>query len=423
MGRSYMTKETKASSVHDLLKKYALVNGYMDSCDSVSQAMNMAREHILSMHNHNISQRKSDARWQTKIGMHKPYKKIVRVNKNDLVNDLLSYYLDTTPAITFRECFNAYLMDIENSENPAIKQKTVNNYRNEFKRFLTDKSICDKKIAEITAIDIRKTFDAIISKEKLTRNRLYAVKTLINHTFKYARFERQIDVIPILEITREIRYTDNQIITTSDRPKKRYSLNDLHILQEHLADNNDLISMGILLTLCTGMRISEIAALQWEDIYSDHLHICHAEHSWKDKKGVRQVEIGLPKKGKIRDVSLSDEAIDIIKKLYNKVPFHSDDAYVITKDGMRATTRMFDYYIRKNCEECNITILSMHKLRMFYATILHMQGVPTVQIQQQLGHSDIATTEKYYIKDILSDNERNNLIKKTSIFSFCGNAA
>ena len=223
-----------------------------------------------------------------------------------------------------------------------------------------------------------------------------------------------------MEIMREIRYNDNQLVSSADiSPKKKYSLNDIGILQQHLEDKGDLISLGILLTLCTGLRISEIAALKWEDINPEYLHICNAEHSWTDKNRVRQVKICLPKKGKIRDVSLSTEANEIIKKLKSSVPFHSDDDFVIKKDDQRVTTRMFDYYLRKNCEECGITILSMHKLRMFYATILHMQGVPTVQIQHQLGHSDIATTEKYYIKDILSENERNILIKKTSIFSFC----
>ena len=417
-----MTKETPDKThVHALLKSYAMSNGYLDNCDSISRAMNMAREHILSQHNHNISQRKGDMRWQTKIGSHKPYKKLVRVNKEDLINDLLLYYLDTTPTLTFEECFEAYLDSVENSENPPIKPKTVNTYRGEYNRFLAGKPVCNQKIALITANDIRKTLDAVINtKDKITNRRLYAVKTIIGHAFKYARFEEQIDVIPIMEIMREIRYNDNQLVSSADiSPKKKYSLNDIGILQEHLEDKGDLISLGILLTLCTGLRISEIAALKWEDINPEYLHICNAEHSWTDKNRVRQVKICLPKKGKIRDVSLSTEANEIIKKLKSSVPFHSDDDFVIKKDDQRVTTRMFDYYLRKNCEECGITILSMHKLRMFYSTILHMQGVPTVQIQHQLGHSDIATTEKYYIKDILSENERNILIKKTSIFSFC----
>ena len=44
------------------------------------------------------------------------------------------------------------------------------------------------------------------------------------------------------------------------------SLNHQRILMSHLIANTSPQNIGILLALCTGMRIGEVCALKWEDI-------------------------------------------------------------------------------------------------------------------------------------------------------------
>lgn len=60
----------------------------------------------------------------------------------------------------------------------------------------------------------------------------------------------------------EIEYptdTENKLLPT-------LSLNHQRILMNHLIEQPTQQNIGVLLALCTGMRIGEVCALQWEDV-------------------------------------------------------------------------------------------------------------------------------------------------------------
>ncbi len=93
-------------------------------------------------------------------------------------------------------------------------------------------------------------------------------------------------------------------------------------------------------------------------------------------------------------VFLSDEAKIIIDSLRKKHP--TQTGFVCLNHGERATCRMFDYHMRKFCQDCQIPVLSMHKLRKTYASVLLARGISEKIVQEQLGHADLATTHKHY---------------------------
>ena len=57
---------------------------------------------------------------------------------------------------------------------------------------------------------------------------------------------------------------------TGNRSLPTLSLNHQRILMRHLIEQPTPQNIGILLALCTGMRIGEVCALKWEDVDFTH---------------------------------------------------------------------------------------------------------------------------------------------------------
>ena len=396
------------------LLQYALSSDKVDKTD-LANTMKKTREEFLKLHNHVITQRKSDGRWTTYLGNKKPYKLIVRVNKKDVEDIVIQYYMDSTHyTTTFAECFKLWMDSQENSLNPSLSPKTLTNYRAEFKRFIQDFPITNFEVVNITEKDVRNYFKALMERpDKITRKRLNSVKALFSGTFNFAKSELDLDTIPIRTVLREIVFADCQFAIEEEKQKIYYQ-DELQALVDHLRKKNTMVSLGTILAAQTGLRISEIAALKWEHVFPGALHIFEAEHSYTKSDGTRVVEIGLPKKRKKRKVELSKEAEETLALLFEMHP--TKTGFIILKDGKRATTRTLDYALRQACKICNIPILSMHKLRSTYASTMLALGCPEKAVQDQLGHVEITTTQKHYNFNPYQKSERNAIFREKSIF-------
>ena len=103
----------------------------------------------------------------------------------------------------------------------------------------------------------------------------------------------------------------------------------------------------------------------------------------------------------------SKEIIDLLKK----IDFGCE--YLISDNGKRLTAKQINYHLQKICKEIGIEPRSTHKLRRSYASMLLGAGVDTAVVTNQLGHTEIATTEKYYHYDIEDDAEKIQQINDT----------
>ena len=378
------------------LLKYAIDNAIVSETDTLQCIMDKSKAALLKLHTRSIYQRESDGRWVTKVGECKPYTRLVRVNRSDLEDAIVQYYLGLlNNRITFDTCLTQWLQSEDHAINPSLSHKSITNYMAEYQRFLQGNSFCDLKITDITEQDIRHILTDIINRpDGITRKRFNSVKSLITGVFTYARMELNLEVIHVREVMKELVFKPRQFLLTTQSQQVYYQ-QDLSKLLGYLLSQQDLMSLGIALVAQTGLRISEIAALRWEDVHYDHLHICRAEHSWTDLDGCRCVNIGLPKEDKIRDVMLSDSAREIIRVIYDIHPTRKDYLFLSDK-GDRATCRMFDYMIRRAGLHCDIPVLSRHKLRKTYTSVLLASGYADKLVQTQLGHADITTTQAHY---------------------------
>lgn len=143
---------------------------------------------------------------------------------------------------------------------------------------------------------------------------------------------------------------------------------DLKQAYEH---STGLVHVWIGLLATTGMRISELLAMRWEDI---------------DFKS-SSIEI-MGKGRKERIVYTTPEYLELMRQAYER---HPQDGRCFNYEQREARYMIFQAlrpYSRAKQ-------LSPHAIRHSFATNLAMQGVNVTTIANILGHNQIGTTQKY----------------------------
>jgi integrase len=140
----------------------------------------------------------------------------------------------------------------------------------------------------------------------------------------------------------------------------------------------------------TGFRIGEAAVAEWIDI------------NWEDKTVSVRFKPKFrfkPKDYEERTIAVSDTLLACMKKYRGKAPndaliFPSPATQTMDKHLDRIINRLIDkandagYTVKKPKKPC-------HAFRVLYATRRHHHGVDIETLRQELGHSDITTTQIY----------------------------
>ena len=112
-----------------------------------------------------------------------------------------------------------------------------------------------------------------------------------------------------------------------------------------------------------------------------------------------------------RYVHLVPKAISIIDELKAVTRDPTGDRWMFVRQKKRITSRQITYILEKYSKDTGKPVKRSHKIRKTYGSTLHKKGVPLVIIKDELGHSDIRTTEQHYIYNQASDKETYNILK------------
>ncbi|MBP6217790.1 MAG: site-specific integrase [Oligoflexales bacterium] len=205
------------------------------------------------------------------------------------------------------------------------------------------------------------------------------VFNILNKAFKDAvEYFGYLNKNPVLKQDRpKIRKVERSYLT----PEESWKL--LDYCKDHF------LAPAIWLAVLSGLRPSEVQALQWRaiDFEKGQILICAAY-----KRGVRKIE-PFPKQGDWAIVPMPTPLSEFLSARY-KHRFPADFVAPATEGGLLDYTK-FHRNLWKLCDEAGVKRVSPHELRHSCTEIWFRSGASLEDVRRLLNHKTATTTQRY----------------------------
>ncbi len=379
------------------LLNFAIENDIIDVGALKEQIAMNERKKYLDMHTNKIW-KSDDGKWNTYIEDSSTVSGRRRIRRNDLksVEDVIvSYYKADHHDITVKELFYEWI-DRKMSYG-EIQKQTYDRYEVDFNRFFGDWKFANAKVNYITEEDLEDFIRKTIHDMNLSAKGWANLRTLLNGMFKYAKKRGYSNIrmrlfMDELELSKKVfakkqRNDCDNIFT--DR--------ELECVLDYVKNDNSLNGMAVLIAIYTGMRVGEIVALKHEDIFDNYIYVHRTQIKYLGEDGKYVYDIrDCPKTDAgVRKVAISEKLKPILIHL-RKYSIDNEYLFYDKSNKKIKTIHCIDSYLYRVCEKVGIPKRSMHVLRKTYATRLLNANVDEAIIINQMGHTEIETTKKYY---------------------------
>lgn len=376
------------------LLNFALENGMIDLPNIQEQLEMKEKEKLLKKHEYKIWQGKN-GKWYTYLPDEKKGRvQRERASKREIEDLICEFYKDDY------YINDAYIDWIEEKIRfkeiqPQSKSKYDNNYNRFFKNNSDARKLISTKIKYITEDDIEDYIKCTIANMELTHKAYSDMRILINGIFKYAKKKKFTD-ISITSFMGDLDISQKSFKKIErDKDKQIYSESEVTAITDNLRTRtSDIRALGLLLAFETGLRIGELSGLHKTDISDSAIHVTRTEV--KEKQNGRWVTYvkDYPKTDcGDRYVLLTPRTKETIKYI---AKLSGDGDYVFCDKGKRIRSNAFRRKLERVCNDVGIEYKSCHKIRRAYGTMLIDGCVDESIVAEQMGHSDISTTKKYY---------------------------
>lgn len=228
---------------------------------------------------------------------------------------------------------------------------------------------------------------------KTVRDMIAVLKSIVKYGNKHGIFHFE---------EWEIEYptdTENKLLPT-------LSLNHQRILMNHLIEQPTQQNIGVLLALCTGMRIGEVCALQWEDVDFTQ-RIITVRHTVGriyncELKTTERIHTSPKTKNSCREIPISKQLFQSLKTVRKQ----SQSPYVVGTSTQSKEPRSYRDYFSRLLKRLNIPHLVFHGLRHTFATRCIESQCDYKTVSVILGHSNVATTLNLYVHPNLSQKKK-----------------
>ena len=369
------------------------------------------KKKYLEMHTNSVWQGKNGYWYTTLPATEEHGRKMVRrLNKEDLEEVIVDHYRGKIKNPTIRTIFEEWITEKKQWEE--INQTTVDRYKGDFERFFGDTSFPNLKIDIVTEDYLESLIKNNIVQKQLTSKGYSNMKTILIGIMKYAK-RKKYTYFSVSAFFGDLQIS-KKAFRRPEKKKQVFTEEEAEMVIEWLKEHPSVANYGILLVFQTGLREGELAALKYEDVDGCILNVRRQEVRYKDENGVMVNEVVPYAKTEAgeRGVILTDNALETIKKIRRLNPFGE---YMMMQDGKKIHKISFNDYLYKACDALGIERRSMHKIRKTYGTMLIDSGADDSTVMEQMGHSDIATTRKFYYFSNKSQAEKIEQVKRAIV--------
>ena len=193
---------------------------------------------------------------------------------------------------------------------------------------------------------------------------------------------------------------------TENKLPPTLSLNHQRILMRHLLEQPTPQNIGVLLALCTGMRIGEVCALKWEDVDFAQKTVIVKHTVGRiyncELKSTERVHSSPKTKNSCREIPISKQLFQALKMVSKQ----SQSPYVVGTSIQSKEPRSYRDYFGRLLKRLDIPHLVFHGLRHTFATRCIESQCDYKTVSVILGHSNVATTLNLYVHPNLNQKKR-----------------
>jgi len=271
---------------------------------------------------------------------------------------------------------------------------TINSYSRHLDRFL--EFLSNQKGKEKETPDAKLLTPDLITQELVREYRLFVNRLRDRQGKELKKSTQNYHLLALRAFLRYLAWRGIASLAPEKIPVAKTGDREIHFLEVNEVKNIIEIPPGeglgirdkaiISILFSTGMRVSELVALNLSDI------------------GFDRGEITVLGKGKkLRVVFLSKEALTdltnyLAERGTDQASAHNakDIPLFLSKKGGRLTVRSIERLVKKYATRAGIAKkVSPHTLRHSFATDLLIAGADIRSVQSMLGHSSITTTQQY----------------------------
>ena len=192
------------------------------------------------------------------------------------------------------------------------------------------------------------------------------------------------------------------------------ALNHQRILMSTLIEKPTPQNIGILLALCTGMRIGEVCALKWEDVDFSQ-KVITVKHTVGrvyncEIKSTERISSSPKTRNSYREIPISKQLLHPLKT----VKQISSSLFVVGNSTLSKEPRSYRDYFARLLKRLKIPHIVFHGLRHTFATRCIESQCDYKTVSVILGHSNVATTLNLYVHPNL--NQKKKCIERMSNF-------
>lgn len=175
------------------------------------------------------------------------------------------------------------------------------------------------------------------------------------------------------------------------------SIRHQRLLMRYLIEKPTTQNIGVLLALCTGMRIGEVCALQWRDVDLDQ-RVITVRHTVGrvyncESRTTERIQSSPKTRNSCREIPISK----LLFKSLKTVKKASASPFVVSTPGHSKEPRSYRDYFYRLLNRLGIPRIVFHGLRHTFATRCIESQCDYKTISAILGHSNVATTLNLYV--------------------------
>ncbi len=273
-----------------------------------------------------------------------------------------------------------FLTKQEGGRGHKLRPKTVKSYNDMFK--IAKPHLPQMELRKVRTPDINQIMRAVAQDgERRAQTVYYNLKNFLSSAFRYAVGHGFIESNPV---------RDAIIPEGEDSDTHAYTLAEIHEIME--AVKKPMAKAAIMTATFTGLRMSELKGLRWEDYDGNVLTV---------RRGVVDGIVGETK------TKTSKAPVPVVKTLKKVLAKHlknnSGDGYIF--HGETGEPIRFENLARRDVEPTlegkQVKWHGLHACRRGLASILHDKKVDTLVVKHILRQSVKGVAEEHYIKPSL----------------------